>query len=223
MTEFKICGLRTLPDALAAADAGAALLGFVFVEGVRRRIGVERARDIIQDVRRARGDDCPRIVGLFANQPLGEVNGVARACGLDAAQLCGDESPEYWDGVDAGVIRQVKVDDALPREAAVTDALREVEQVAARGHMTLLDKRVRGALGGTGHTFDWGIAAEIARRHPIFLAGGLDAGNVARAIAAVAPRGVDVSSGVETGGVKDAGKIAAFGAAVKASEVATFL
>ena len=223
MTEFKICGLRTLPDALAAADAGAALLGFVFVEGVRRQIAVERARDIIAEVRREWGDDCPRIVGLFANQPLGEVNGVARACGLDAAQLCGDEPPEYWDGVDAGVIRQVKVDDGLPREAAVSDALREVEQVAARGHMTLLDKRVRGALGGTGHAFDWGIAAEIARRHPIFLAGGLDAGNVARAIAAVAPRGVDVSSGVETGGVKDAGKIAAFGAAVKASEVATFL
>ena len=215
MTEFKICGLRTLPDALAAADAGAALLGFVFVEGVRRRIGVEQARDIIAEVRRARGNDCPRIVGLFANQPLGEVNGVARACGLDAAQLCGDEPPEYWDGVDAGVIRQVKVDDALPRATAVADALREVELVAARGHMTLLDKRVRGALGGTGHTFDWGIAAEIARRHPIFLAGGLDAGNVARAIAAVAPRGVDVSSGVETGGVKDAGKIAAFGAAVR--------
>ena len=119
MTEFKICGLRTLPDALAAADAGAALLGFVFVEGVRRQIAVELARDIITEVRRARGDDCPRIVGLFANQPLGEVNGVARACGLDAAQLCGDEPPEYWDGVDAGVIRQVKVDDALPREAAV--------------------------------------------------------------------------------------------------------
>ncbi len=215
MTEFKICGLRTLPDALAAADAGAALLGFVFVEGVRRQIGVELARDIITEVRRAQGDDCPRIVGLFANQPLGEVNGVARACGLDAAQLCGDEPPEYWDGVDAGVIRQVKVDDALPREAAVADALRDVEQVAARGHMTLLDKRVRGALGGTGHTFDWGIAAEIARRHPIFLAGGLDPGNVARAIAVVAPRGVDVSSGVETGGVKDAGKIAAFGAAVR--------
>ena len=215
MTEFKICGLRTLPDALAAADAGAALLGFVFVEGVRRRIGVERARDIIAEVRRARGDDCPRIVGLFANQSLGEVNDVARACGLDAAQLCGDEPPEYWDGVDARVIRQVKVDDALPRATAVSDALREVERVAARGHTTLLDKRVSGALGGTGHAFDWGIAAEIARRHPIFLAGGLDPGNVARAIAAVSPRGVDVSSGVETGGVKDAGKIVALGAAVR--------
>ena len=215
MTEFKICGLRTLPDALAAADAGAALLGFVFVEGVRRRIEVERAQDIIAEVRRARRTDCPRIVGLFANQPLGDVNRIARACGLDAAQLCGDEPPEYWDGVDAGVIRQVKVDDGLPRATAVADALREVERVAARGHMTLLDKRVSGALGGTGHTFDWGIAAEIARRHPIFLAGGLDAGNVRRAIAAVQPSGVDVSSGVETDGVKDVAKIAAFGAAVK--------
>lgn len=215
MTQFKICGLRTLPDALAASDAGASLLGFVFVERVRRRIDVEHARDIIQEVRWARGIDCPRIVGLFANQPLADVNRIARACGLDAAQLCGDEPPEYWDGVHARVMRQVKVDDALPRSDAVADALREVEQVAAHGHTTLLDKRVRGALGGTGHTFDWGIAAEIARQHPIFLAGGLDPRNVAHAIATVQPRGVDVSSGVETAGAKDADKIAAFGAAVR--------
>ena len=215
MTQFKICGLRTAADALAAADAGASLLGFVFVERVRRRIDVSQARDIIQEVRRARGANCPRIVGLFANQPLADVNRIARACSLDAAQLCGDEPPEYWDGVDAGVIRQVKVDDGLPRSDAVAHALREVEQVASRGHTTLLDKRVRGALGGTGHTFDWRIAAEIARQHPIFFAGGLDPRNVAHAIATVQPRGVDVSSGVETAGVKDTGKIAAFGAAVR--------
>lgn len=217
MTEFKICGLKSLEHALAAADAGASLLGFVFVENVRRRIAVDQAQRLIQAMRDICGADCPRIVGLFANQPLNQVNRTARRCRLDAVQLCGDEPPDYWDNIDAWVIRQVKVDDTQPRAIAVADALRQVEEVVNRVHLTLLDKRVSGALGGTGHAFDWRIASEIACRHPIFLAGGLAPQNVRQAIAAAHPWGVDVSSGVETAGVKDPAKIAAFAAAVRAA------
>lgn len=217
MTEFKICGLKSLEHALAAADAGASLLGFVFVENVRRRIAVDQAQRLIQTIRDICGADCPRIVGLFANQPLNQVNRIANRCRLDAVQLCGDEPPDYWDNIDAWVIRQVKVDDAQPRAIAVADALRQVEEVVNRVHLTLLDKRVSGALGGTGHAFDWRIASEIACRHPIFLAGGLAPQNVRQAIAAAQPWGVDVSSGVETAGVKDPAKIAAFAAAVRAA------
>ena len=210
MIEFKICGMRTLEHALVAADAGASLLGFVFVPGVRRRIEVSDAARIITEVRRKRGADSPRIVGLFANQPLNEVNAVIKDCGLDFAQLCGDEPPDFWDNVDAWVIRQVKVDDAQPRKHAIDTALRQVDEVVDRIHLTLLDKQMKGALGGTGHTFDWSIAHEIAKRHPVFLAGGLSPANVRQAIDAVQPWGVDVSSGVETNGVKDTAKIAAF-------------
>lgn len=217
MTEFKICGLKSLEHALAAADAGASLLGFVFVENVRRRIAVDQAQRLIQAMRDICGADCPRIVGLFANQPLAQVNRTANRCRLDAVQLCGDEPPDYWDNIDAWVIRQVKVDDTQPRALAVADALRQVEEVVNRVHLTLLDKRVSGALGGTGHAFDWRIASEIACRHPIFLAGGLAPQNVRQAIAAAHPWGVDVSSGVETAGVKDPAKIAAFAAAVRAA------
>ncbi len=213
--EFKICGLRSLEHALAAADAGASLLGFVFVPGVRRQVSVERARDVISRTRELCGADCPRIVGLFANQPLAEVNAVIRTCGLDFAQLCGDEPPNYWDNVDAWVMRQVKVDDSLPRKTAISTALNEIEEVTNRLHLTLLDKSLKGALGGTGHTFDWGIASEIARRHPVFLAGGLAPENVRQAINTVRPWGVDVSTGVETDGVKDTAKIAAFGEIVR--------
>ena len=213
--EFKICGLRSLEHALAAADAGASLLGFVFVPGVRRQVSVERARDVIRRTRELCGADCPRIVGLFANQPLAEVNAVIRTCGLDFAQLCGDEPPNYWDNVDAWVMRQVKVDDSLPRKTAISTALNEIEEVTNRLHLTLLDKSLKGALGGTGHTFDWGIASEIARRHPVFLAGGLAPENVRQAINTVRPWGVDVSTGVETDGVKDTAKIAAFGKIVR--------
>lgn len=215
LTEFKICGLRTLEHALAAADAGASLLGFVFVPGVRRQVTLEQAQEIIRRMRERRGADCPNIVGLFANQPLEEVNRTVRKCGLDFAQLCGDEPADYWDNVDAWVMRQVKVDDSLGRDAAVADAMREIEEVTKRLHITLLDKRVRGALGGTGHTFDWKIASAIAKRHPVFLAGGLAPDNVRQAIDTVQPWGVDVSSGVETDGVKDTAKIAAFAEMVR--------
>ena len=217
MIEFKICGMRSLNHALAAADAGASLLGFVFVPGVRRQVSVAHAKSVIHQMHELLGDACPRIVGLFANQPLSEVNKTIRACELDFAQLCGDETPDFWDSVDAWVMRQVKVDDSLSRSAAVTEALREIEQVVDRLHLTLLDKRVKGALGGTGHTFDWNIASEIAQRHPVFLAGGLSPDNVRQAIDTVQPWGVDVSSGVETGGVKDIVKIAEFGKVVRAA------
>ncbi|MYC06507.1 MAG: phosphoribosylanthranilate isomerase [Chloroflexi bacterium] len=213
--EFKICGMRTLEHALAAADAGASLLGFVFVPGVRRQVSLEHAQVVIRRVRERRGAACPSIVGLFANQPLDEVNRTVSECDLDFVQLCGDEPADYWDNVDAWVMRQVKVDDSLGHDAAVSDALREVEEVAKRLHITLLDKRVSGALGGTGHTFDWQIACEIAKRHPVFLAGGLAPDNVRQAIDTVQPWGVDVSSGVETNGVKDIAKIAAFADMVK--------
>ena len=215
--EFKICGLKSLEHALAAADAGASLLGFVFVPGVRRQVSVEQARDVIWRTRELRGANCPRIVGLFANQPLREVNKIVKQCDLDFAQLCGDEPPDYWDNVDAWVMRQVKVDDSLPGETAVSTALGEIEEVVNRLHLTLLDKRLKGALGGTGHTFDWGIASEIARRHPVFLAGGLAPDNVRQAIDTVRPWGVDVSTGVETDGVKDTTKIAAFAKMVRAA------
>ena len=217
MTEFKICGMRSLEHALVAADAGASMLGFVFVPGVRRRVPIEQAQHIISSLREIRGAECPRIVGLFANQPLKEVNNIINRCELDFAQLCGDEPPSLWDNVDSWVIRQVKVDDSKPRQEAVSDALRQIDEVVSRLHLTLLDKRVKGALGGTGHTFDWHIASEIARRHPVFLAGGLAPENVRQAIDTVRPWGVDVSSGVETDGIKDTAKIAEFARVIRAA------
>ena len=106
---------------------------------------------------------------------------------------------------------------ACRAKTAVSTALHEIEEVVNRLHLTLLDKRLKGALGGTGHTFDWGIASEIARRHPVFLAGGLAPENVRQAIDTVRPWGVDVSTGVETDGIKDTAKIAAFAKIVSAA------
>ena len=218
MTRFKICGLRDVSNALAAAESGADFLGFNFVEGVRRQIQPAEGSEIIYDFRMTfDGDKMPKIVGLFANQDARFINSVIHRCGLDYVQLCGDEPPDFWYALDAPVIRQVKVREELSRAEAVSNASRHVAEALDAGHIALLDKHQRGALGGTGVTFDWEIAREIALEHPVMLAGGLDPQNVAQAIEIAAPWGVDVSSGVETDGVKDAEKIKAFAAAVRSA------
>ena len=210
MTRLKICGLRDADSALAAANAGADYLGFVFVEGVRRQLTAEQARSIILDYRRGRPRNGPRLVGLFADQPMDDVIRTVDYCGLDMAQLCGDEPPEYWRGLSVPVIKQIRVRDQGPRESVVAETLNRVEDVVAREHLVMLDRHEEGSRGGTGRTFDWSIAAQIGGSQDFLLAGGLTGENVGRAIATVAPWGVDVSSGVETDGVKDAKKIAAF-------------
>jgi phosphoribosylanthranilate isomerase len=176
-----------------------------FVPGVRRQITPERAREIIAEVRDSMGNEGPRLVGLFANQPIDEVNDIVRRCGLDMAQLCGDEPPDYWERVEADVMKQIKV-----RDDSLADTLSSVESVVRAGHIAMLDRYEKGALGGTGRTFDWDIAQRIAERYPVVLAGGLTPDNVARAIAEVSPWAVDVSSGVETDGDKDPVKIRRF-------------
>ena len=217
MTFFKICGLRDATHARAAADAGARLLGFVFVPGVRRQLTEAEGRRVIEDYRKDRGEEAPRIVGLFANQPVEEVNRLAESCRLDMVQLCGDETPEYWERMNRPIIRQIKVVDSGCRERDVEQVMARVAEVVGRGYIAQLDSHQPGALGGTGHTFDWSIAREAAKRYDFLLAGGLDPDNVREAIEKVGPWGVDVSSGVETGGVKDVEKIAAFAAQVRAA------
>ena len=217
MTWFKICGLRDLLSARAAADSGAHLLGFVFVEGVRRRVSPDLAADIISELRAASSENAPSIVGLFANQSVEFVNRVAGQCGLDYAQLCGDEPPDMWGRLDVPVIRQVKVREDLPRDEAVAAAIRHVAEAVDAGHVALLDKYEAGHLGGTGRVFDWDIARDIASQHRVVLAGGLTPENVTDAITVARPWGVDVSTGVETEGQKDLGKIRTFAAAVAAA------
>ncbi len=215
MTRFKICGLRETGHAVTAAEAGADFLGFAFVHGVRRQLSEEQALAIIQDYRALKGSGGPLLVGLFANQPLDEVNRIVESCNLDFAQLCGDERPDYWRHVAVPIIKQVRVSVEGESGAVLAGVLRRVDEVVSGGHTALLDRHEKGALGGTGLSFDWRIAAEVAKRFDFLLAGGLSPENVGRAIATAGPWGVDVSSGVEADGVKDPGKITAFAEEVR--------
>ena len=210
MTKVKICGIRTLEDALVASEAGADFIGLVFVPGRPRRLAIDEAR-VIVDGLRASGDHVPQVVGLFADQPLDVVSDTIRACRLDRAQLCGNESLDYCRQTEAGVIKVLHVPGGKPEEPVIADLADRISAYRGAGHLVTLDRLVAGIPGGTGERFDWAIAEELSRRgHSFLLAGGLLPENVAQAVAMVKPWGVDVSSGVETDGGKDPDKIRDF-------------
>ncbi|PKB63953.1 MAG: hypothetical protein BZY80_04700 [SAR202 cluster bacterium Io17-Chloro-G2] len=220
MIKVKICGVRKLEEALVAAEAGADFIGLVFVPGRPRRLEIDDAREITAGIKNL-GPVAPRVVGLFAGQPLEEVNRTVKGCGLDLAQLCGKEPLDYCGNTGADVIKVVHVagdidiQKATGEEHSARQGLLELEELVdsytRRGHIVTLDRLVEGIPGGTGQSFNWDVAAHLSRRgHSFILAGGLTPETVAQAITAVQPWGVDVSSGVESNGVKDPEKIRAF-------------
>lgn len=195
MVKVKICGLTCLEDALAAIEAGADALGFVFDAG-RHQVTPEQARAIIAAL-----PPLVSITGVFVNEQADVVRQVADFCRLDTLQFQGDESPEYCAVFKRRVIKGFKV-----KERASLGRL-EAYDVAAY----LLDSHVAGLSGGTGRTFDWQLAQGLSASRPIILAGGLTPANVARAIAVVQPYAVDVSSGVEdASGRKDPARMRDF-------------
>ena len=228
----KICGVRRREDALVAAGAGADYVGIVFVPGRRRRIAPGEAR-IITEALRAKGGtgggdapNAPQSVGLFGDQPLAEALDTIAVAGLDAVQLCGDESVAYCRQVLTlvPVIKVLHIPDNVGDDG-IAGVARRIDEYAAAGCMITLDSQVAGLHGGSGQAFDWRIAARLSANGPdagrrrFLLAGGLTPDNVAAAIAAVRPWGVDVSSGVETGGVKDVAKIRRFIANAKSANI----
>jgi phosphoribosylanthranilate isomerase len=202
MVQIKICGITNLEDALAAAEAGADALGFVFHPASPRCVTPAQAQAIIGSL--------PASVctaGVFVNLPAAEVLQIAEMCGLDFIQLHGSESREYCR--------------ALPRERLIKAlSFRSEEEFAAAADYPvrafLVDAHDPVRFGGTGKTCDWNLARKAADRYPLILAGGLRAKNIAAALETVRPLAVDISSGVEVApGKKDQKKIRALIAAVR--------
>jgi phosphoribosylanthranilate isomerase len=238
MTRVKICGCRSVETALVAAEAGADFIGLMFAPSSRRRVEVEDAWEIVRALGRplaeiemetppamyrAESDDLsswfehgasalermleqkrPLTVGVFADNDPEEINEIVNECGIDLIQLHGAEPWSACLLANRQVIRAVRV--AANEDAA--SVLGRIETGSAMAVM--LDKASDAAYGGTGEALDWDVAAGVAAALPVWLAGGLTPENVAAAISAVQPWAVDVSSGVETDGAKDAAKIRAF-------------
>jgi phosphoribosylanthranilate isomerase len=203
--KVKICGITNLDDGMAAAEAGADALGFMFYEPSPRNISIEAAAGVIR-----RLPPFVMKVGVFVNAAEDLVLRAIRECGLNLLQFHGDETPEYCLQFGLMSIKAFRIRDAASLQALLkynTDAW-------------LLDAYTPDKPGGTGETFNWDLALEAQGwGRPIFLAGGLNPGNVAEAVRRARPYGVDVSSGVEAApGRKDLAKVIAFIRAAKSVE-----
>ena len=212
---IKICGIRTLEDALVAIDAGADMLGFNFYTPSPRYIAPENCAELIASLKSqvaslSAPDSRLTTVGIFVNENPQRVQEIIETCHLDLAQLAGDESSEDLAQLDGKAFKAVR-----PKSIAEAgDALKKFGRKKAPA--LLVDSHVKGAYGGTGETGDWALVRHLSEQAPILLAGGLTPENVAAAIQTVNPWGVDVASGVESSpGIKDPSKISAFISAAK--------
>ena len=220
MTRFKVCGLRRAEDAAAAIGAGASFIGLIFAPS-KRQLTAEEARDILMTVRESGAVNGPESVGAFVNAEADEVNRIADYCGLDRIQLHGDESLDYCLGIERPIFKVVRIEADTRGDGLLSDLEEELGAIVDAGHTPMLDTVSKGPYyGGTGQTFDWSLAAELAKKFDFVLSGGLNPENVTKAIEQVGPWVVDVSSGVETEGTKDGQKITAFARAVAKADQA---
>ncbi len=243
-TRVKLCGLRTAAEAELASELGVDFIGLVFAEKSKRRLKVEEARKIVSALGRrpaparhlvhegipsggwfercAAGFDTlldggtPLVVGVFVDQPPSLVNAIADTLSLDAVQLSGHEPAEQALELRRPVIRSMHIGP----DTSAGDVLKGCEVGTAA--LCLLDTAIPGEAGGTGQAFDWSVAALVSSQRPCMLAGGLSPHNVVQAIASVRPWAVDVSSGIETDGIKDQAKMRAFVQAVHEGDALLF-
>jgi phosphoribosylanthranilate isomerase len=193
MTKIKICGITREEDAVLCRDLGADFVGMIFVESSPRYVSPEKAAAVVSAMEGPR----PGVVGVFRDQSTDYILSVAAEVGLDVIQLHGQETDDDVRALDMPCIKAFRVAEALPDVSHQTTA-----------DFLLFDTLDDRRAGGTGRRFDWSLLAGYARSKPFFLAGGLTPDNVAGAISAVRPDGIDVSSGVESApGIKDREKL----------------
>jgi phosphoribosylanthranilate isomerase len=202
---LKVCGITTVEDARVALDLGADAIGLNFVPASPRAVTVDTARAI---ARVAAGRAV--VVAVVADQDATQLTALRGATGIDWVQLHGSEPPALLNHLLPAAYKAVRIAD--------TDDVQDAQRWT--GDRLLVDAKVPGVLGGSGHTFDWSLVTELARRRSIVLAGGLSPNNVAAAVQQVRPWGIDVASGVEVPGQprrKDAEKMAEFVRAARAA------
>lgn len=214
MTYIKICGIRDENHALAAIEAGADFIGLVFAPS-KRQLSPAKAREIASAVKK--NNDTAKVAGVFVNAPTSRVNELTDFCTLDWVQLSGDESWEYCHELKKAIIKVIHVSSGQKTDEILAAIETGYQLLPEKELICLLDSRVGGAYGGTGQVFNWQLAKEVSVRFPVMIAGGLTPANVGQLVREVQPWGVDVSTGVESNGLKDTSKIRAFVKAVRST------
>lgn len=197
MTKIKLCGLTRLLDIEAANELKPEYIGFVFAKKSRRYVSPQKAVGLKRAL-----DSEIRAVGVFVNETAQNVAELLNGGVIDMAQLHGSEDGEY--------IRKLR---SLTDRPLMQAFRVKTESDAEAARESQADYVLLDSGAGTGEAFDWQLIQNF--RRPYFLAGGLEPGNVGEAIRRLSPYGVDVSSGIETDGVKDKRRMAAFIAAVR--------
>jgi phosphoribosylanthranilate isomerase len=199
LIRIKICGICDLEGARTAAEAGADMIGFHFCDS-DRRVSPDDARAILDEL-----PVRPKVVGVFIDEQVAEVRRICEHLDLDFVQLHGSEQPGFMAG--RPVIKVLKV-----KDGGVVGADDWPDPI-------MLDSWSADQRGGTGRTWDWEIARGLLESRSVFIAGGLEPGNVGKVVRRFKPYGVDVSSGVEARvRVKDPDKVRAFIRAVRLAE-----
>lgn len=208
--KVKMCGISKVETIPAVVEAKPDYMGLVFAPS-KRQVTVEQAKILIEELHKQcinhYDTKVVKTVGVFVNETLDNLVRIADTANLDAVQLHGDEDETFIQSLKERT--NVEVWKAVQIRTAA-DAEKWIDSSA---DMLLFDAYHKDERGGTGEVFDWSSLDEFER--PFMLAGGIDSTNVARAIRTVRPYGIDISSGIETNGVKDDEKIKAFTNIVK--------
>jgi phosphoribosylanthranilate isomerase len=215
VTRIKICGIREEEHAIALAEAGIDFVGLVFAASPRQ-VTPAQARKITSVLKRMK--NTPETVGVFVNTPAPTIRKTVEKYGLDRVQLSGDEPWSFCRELDLPLIKAVRISRNHKPEQICDDLAYGDRVLGKQKHIFLLDSGAKEKYGGTGKTFDWKLAVPIAKRFPLIIAGGLTPDNVEEVIKTIKPWGVDVSSGVETKGVKDMDKVRKFIEAVRGAD-----
>jgi phosphoribosylanthranilate isomerase len=208
MTKIKICGIQTVEHGMCVLEAGADYIGFVFAKS-KRQVSEAQAKSIIKEL--ATANKSAKMVGVFVDESLEEMDRIAKFCGLDILQLHGSESVSDYEGASFPIIKSV----SIKKQRPPTDELNQAILSHGAADYLLFDTWHKDMAGGSGQTFEWSTLKNEDQKQAFFLAGGLSVENVKEAIRVAKPYAVDVSSGVETEGIKDLDKISAFIKAVK--------
>lgn len=210
--KVKMCGISKIETIPAVVEAKPDYMGLVFAPS-KRQVTVDQAKTLVEELHKQytkrynngteqSNNDEIKTVGVFVNETLDNLVTIATEVNLDAVQLHGDEDEAFIQSLkertNVEVWKAVQIRSAADAEAWIDSS----------ADMLLFDAYHKDERGGTGEVFDWSCLDEFER--PFMLAGGIDSTNVARAIRTVLPYGIDISSGIETDGVKDDEKIKAF-------------